>query len=180
LAESGEARETVGITLVLGGARSGKSRFAESLVSESGLAPVYIATGQALDDEMRRRIASHKMRRGEQWRTVEEPVALAEALLRESGPESVVLVDCLTLWISNLMMENADIGEAIDRLVRSLTDLSCAMILVANEVGLGIVPENRMAREFRDHAGVLNQRIAAIARQVYLVTAGIPMRIKSN
>jgi adenosylcobinamide kinase / adenosylcobinamide-phosphate guanylyltransferase len=180
LAESGEARETVGITLVLGGARSGKSRFAESLVLKSSLSPVYIATGQALDDEMRRRIASHRRRRGEQWRTVEEPVALAEALLRESGPESVVLVDCLTLWISNLMMEKAEIGVETDNLVRRLADLSGAVILVANEVGLGIVPENRMAREFRDHAGVLNQRIASIARQVYLVTAGLPMLIKSN
>lgn len=165
-------------TLVLGGARSGKSVFAERLVAQSGLDAVYIATGQAYDDEMNERIATHKERRGSIWTTVEEPLDLTGALAAHAGEERAVLVDCLTLWLTNLMMAERDITAETARLVAAIPELPGMVLFVSNEVGLGIVPENRMAREFRDHAGRLNQAIAAAADEVYFIAAGLPLKMK--
>jgi adenosylcobinamide kinase/adenosylcobinamide-phosphate guanylyltransferase len=164
--------------LVLGGARSGKSAFAERLATDTGLERHYIATGRAYDDEMRQRIARHRDDRGPSWITHEEPVTLAETLRALDAPGRVVLVDCLTLWVTNLMMEGADIPAQAAALVAQLLASRATVILVSNEVGLGIVPENRMAREFRDHAGRLHQQIAAVAGEVFFVAAGLPLRMK--
>lgn len=166
-------------TFVLGGARSGKSRFAETLAQNSGLERHYIATGRAWDDEMRTRIAKHREDRGPLWITHEEPLALAATLQRIDAPGRVVLVDCLTLWLTNLMMEEScDIAAESAALATLLPVLNASIILVSNEVGLGIVPENKMAREFRDHAGRLHQLIAAEVAQVYFVAAGLPLKMK--
>jgi adenosylcobinamide kinase/adenosylcobinamide-phosphate guanylyltransferase len=168
-----------GLTLVLGGARSGKSRHAERLVLESDLAPVYVATGEPLDDEMAARIAEHRARRGASWRTVEEPLDLAGALLRECAPGRAVLVDCLTLWLSNLMVADRPVRSAMARLVEVLPTLPGRLVLVSNEVGLGVVPTDAMARAFIDHAGWLHQRIAERADVVVLMAAGLPLHLKS-
>ena len=174
LAESRARR----IVLVFGGARSGKSAFAEDLVAEAGFERVYIATGRAWDHEMADRIRGHQNRRGREWRTIEAPMELTEALAHECRDDRAVLVDCLTLWITNLMMEERDVASAMDELTRALASLPGLIVLVTNEVGLGIVPENRMARAFRDHSGRLSQAIAAIADEVVLVAAGLPLRLK--
>ncbi|MCQ0989496.1 bifunctional adenosylcobinamide kinase/adenosylcobinamide-phosphate guanylyltransferase [Jiella marina] len=167
------------VTLILGGARSGKSAFAERLVEDSGLSPVYLATGRAYDAEMEARITDHRGRRGDAWWTVEEPLALPEALGREARADRIILVDCLTLWVTNLMLEDRDIAVESARLAETLDgDLAGPVVLVSNEVGLGIVPDNRMAREFRDHAGRLHQTIAALASTVWFVAAGLPLKMK--
>jgi adenosylcobinamide kinase / adenosylcobinamide-phosphate guanylyltransferase len=166
------------ITFILGGARSGKSSFAESLIEASGLDAIYLATGRAWDDEMSERIGHHKARRGSRWVTVEEPIDLAGKLESLAGVEKAILVDCLTLWLTNLMMAEHDIDAEVARLTNTLSRLAGAIILVSNEVGLGIVPENRMAREFRDHAGRLHQAVAAAAATVYFVAAGLPLKMK--
>jgi adenosylcobinamide kinase / adenosylcobinamide-phosphate guanylyltransferase len=166
------------LTLVLGGARSGKSRHAERLVLASGLAPVYVATALALDAEMAARIAEHRARRGDAWRTVEEPLELVAALKRECAPGRAVLVDCLTLWLTNLMVRERPVPVAIERLIASLAALRGPAVLVSNEVGQGIVPANAMARAFVDHAGFLHQRIAEQADAVVFMTAGLPRRLK--
>jgi adenosylcobinamide kinase / adenosylcobinamide-phosphate guanylyltransferase len=171
--------QTLKSAFVLGGARSGKSRFAENLAIDSGFERHYIATGRAWDDEMRARIAQHKDDRGPLWTTHEEPVALAATLEGIDAPSRVVLVDCLTLWLTNLMMEEAyDIAAESAALAALLPKLSASIILVSNEVGLGIVPDNKMAREFRDHAGRLHQMIAAQAEKVYFIAAGLPLKMK--
>jgi adenosylcobinamide kinase/adenosylcobinamide-phosphate guanylyltransferase len=167
-----------GLTLVLGGARSGKSRHAERLASTSGLSPVYVATAQALDGEMARRIARHRARRGPAWRTVEEPLDLVATLQRECAPECIVLVDCLTLWLTNLMVAERPVEAECARLLERLPSLESPLILVSNEVGQGIVPDNAMARAFVDHAGWLHQGIAERADAVVLMTAGLPHRLK--
>lgn len=167
-----------GTTLVLGGARSGKSSFAERLAAETGLVRHYIATGRAFDDEMRTRIDAHKTSRGELWTTHEEPFDLVGRLAAVDAVGCVVLVDCLTLWVTNLMLDERDIAAESERLVASLPALRASVIFVSNEVGLGIVPDNRMARDFRDHAGRLHQQIAAQARDVYFVAAGLPLKMK--
>ena len=167
------------LTLVLGGARSGKSRHAEGLALASGLAPVYVATAQGLDDEMARRIAAHRARRGSAWRTVEEPLDLVETLQRECAPRgAVVLVDCLTLWLTNLMVAERQVDAECARLLEALRSLGGPLILVSNEVGQGIVPDNAMARAFVDHAGFLHQGIALQADAVVLMAAGLPHRLK--
>ncbi|MBP1846747.1 adenosylcobinamide kinase/adenosylcobinamide-phosphate guanylyltransferase [Rhizobium petrolearium] len=166
------------VTFVLGGARSGKSSFSEKLARETGFECHYIATGRAYDDEMRQRIARHRADRGEGWVTHEVPVDLMSCLEAINAPGRVALVDCLTLWITNLMMEDRDIDAAGETLVRSFAPLTGRLILVSNEVGLGIVPENRMAREFRDHAGRLHQKIAAAADEVFFIAAGLPLKMK--
>jgi len=166
------------ITFVLGGARSGKSSYAEKLVEASGLQPVYLATGRAFDREMESRIAVHRDRRGTQWQTVEEPLDLKGALLQQAQPSRFVLVDCLTLWVTNLMMAERDIAAEGRDLVAALSKLGGPVVFVSNEVGLGIVPENRMAREFRDHAGFLHQAVAAAADEVYFMAAGLPLKMK--
>jgi adenosylcobinamide kinase/adenosylcobinamide-phosphate guanylyltransferase len=173
-------RLSPGVTLVLGGARSGKSAFAEKLVEASGLAPVYLATGQAFDGEMNERIALHQGRRGPQWRTVEEPLELREAMLRAAAADRVLLVDCLTLWVTNLMMAGRDIDAECASAVSVLDELAGPAVFVSNEVGLGIVPDNAMARAFRDHAGRVNQAFASAAQNVFFVAAGLPMQLKPS
>jgi len=164
--------------LVLGGARSGKSAYAERLVCESRLRKVYIATARAGDAEMAERIAHHRARRGVAWRTVEEPERLEQALARESAAGAAVLVDCLTLWLSNLMLADADIPVEAGRLDRALAETRAPIVLVANEVGFGIVPDNALARRFRDAQGRLNQQVAARASRVVLMVAGLPLVVK--
>jgi adenosylcobinamide kinase / adenosylcobinamide-phosphate guanylyltransferase len=163
------------VTLVLGGARSGKSRHAETLMAACP-DPVYLATAQALDAEMEERVRRHREARGASWTTVEEPLELPRRL--EELVARPVLVECLTLWVSNLMLAERDVDAAADALTRVLPGRAAPTVLVANEVGLGIVPENALARAFRDHAGRLHQQIAAIADRVVLLVAGIPMVIK--
>ena len=172
------ARSLAPVTLVLGGARSGKSAHAEALIEASLTPPVYIATAEAGDAEMAARIARHRERRGEAWRTVEEPMDLVGALGREASPDTAVLVDCLTLWLSNLLQAGRDVEAEIDGLSGVLASLRGPVVFVSNEVGLGIVPGNAAARAFRDHAGRLHQAIAEQAQSVVLVVAGQPMTIK--
>jgi adenosylcobinamide kinase/adenosylcobinamide-phosphate guanylyltransferase len=164
------------LTLVLGGARSGKSRVAESLIARHPPPWLYIATAEAGDAEMAARIAAHKMRRGPDWVTIEAPHDLA-SVLAEQGNRPV-LVDCLTLWLSNLMLANSDIDGAVARLEQALEQARGPIVLVANEVGSGVVPENALARRFRDLQGQLNQRLAARADRVVLVVAGLPLFMK--
>jgi adenosylcobinamide kinase/adenosylcobinamide-phosphate guanylyltransferase len=166
------------VTLVLGGARSGKSSYSERSAIATGLQKHYVATGRAYDEEMEARIATHRKDRGEGWITHETPVDLTATLGSVDAPGRVILVDCLTLWLTNLMMAETDIDAASVSLLTYLLDCSARIILVSNEVGLGIVPENRMAREFRDHAGRLHQRIAADADEVFFVAAGLPLKMK--
>ncbi|WNJ99879.1 bifunctional adenosylcobinamide kinase/adenosylcobinamide-phosphate guanylyltransferase [Thalassospiraceae bacterium LMO-JJ14] len=165
------------VTLVLGGARSGKSRYAEGLVEAEG-GGVYIATAQAWDSEMTVRIEKHRARRGELWETLEAPRDLVGALTSKACRGKAVLVDCLTLWVSNLMMGHHDIERELAMLTAVLPGLDARVVFVSNEVGLGIVPDNAMAREFRDHAGNAHQQIAKIADRVVFVTAGLPMTMK--
>ena len=169
-----------GVTLVLGGARSGKSRFAESLAPEGGAQCVYIATAEPVDDEMASRIAVHRTRRGPAWRTVEAPIELAQAIARESTPRTWLLVDCLTVWLGNLMHHGLDVDAAREALLQSLAAAPGPVVLVANEVGLGIVPDNPMARAFRDHAGRLNQAVARVVERVCFVAAGLPVTLKGT
>ncbi len=164
------------LTLVLGGARSGKSRHAETLVTAHPPPWLYVATAQALDDEMRTRIATHRAGRDARWRTVEEPLDLAAAL--SEADRQPALVDCLTLWLSNLVLGEHDVAAAADALDAVLDARTAPTVLVSNEVGLGIVPDNALTRRFRDEAGRLNQRVAARADAVVLTVAGIPVRIK--
>ena len=164
------------LTFVLGGARSGKSRYAESLIAALPAPWVYVATAEAGDAEMTERIAAHRSRRGSSWRTIEAPRDIAAALKAcETMP---VLIDCLTLWLSNLMLAEADIDAEIARLENALTAVAAPVVLVANEVGYGIVPDHPLGRRFRDLQGVLNQRIAARAGRVVLVVAGLPLVVK--
>ena len=165
------------VTLVLGGARSGKSAFAERLAADTGLAKLYVATAQVWDSEMRERVDHHKARR-EGWTTIEEPDDVEGTIARESRPDRVLLVDCLTLWVTNLMMAGADIDARGAALCAALSVAAGPVILVTNEVGLGIVPDNAMARAFRDHAGRLHQKVAAVAGTVYFTAAGLPLKMK--
>lgn len=167
------------LTLVLGGARSGKSTYAESLLAASGQA-IYLATAQAKDAEMSERIRQHRERRGTAWLTVEEPLDLVGALAAHSRPDRPILVDCLTLWLSNLLLRDAPVDGEIDRLVRALPNLTGPVVFVANEVGLGIVPDNALARAFRDHAGRLNQTLAAHCQRVVFLAAGLPLLLKET
>lgn len=162
-------------TLVLGGARSGKSRHAEAMLTARSGPWLYIATAQAFDDEMRARIAVHRARRDDGWTTREVPLDLAAAISEADHP---ALVDCLTLWLTNVILAERDVAAEVDGLVAACAGTGQPLVLVANEVGLGIVPENALARRFRDEAGVLNQRIAAVAERVVLVAAGLPLTLK--
>jgi len=163
------------LTLILGGARSGKSRRAETLVTALPPPWTYIATAEAFDSEMTTRIAEHRARRAPGWETLDAPRDLPAALARARAP---VLVDCLTLWLSNLMLAEADLTEAGDALEAALRAHAGPVVLVSNEVGGGIVPGTPLGRRFRDAQGVLNQRIAALADHVELVVAGLPLRLK--
>lgn len=163
---------------VLGGARSGKSRYAQTRAEALDGDLVYIATAQAYDREMRDRIARHRADRGPRWHTVEAPIDLPEAITAEARAGQVVLVDCLTLWASNLLLGEFDHQAALDRLLAALGEARAPVILVANEVGLGIVPDNALARAFRDMAGTINQAVAAVADEACFIAAGLPMRLK--
>lgn len=174
------------VTLVLGGARSGKSTYAERLATGSlyGAPPspaVYIATAEAGDVEMATRIMAHRARRGGAWSTIEEPLDLSEALAQAASRNQPVLVDCLTLWLSNLMHAGADIDEATDNVLRSLDD-HCAMsvVFVSNELGLGLVPETPLGRSFRDAMGRMNMAVAARADRVIFMVAGLPLIMKDR
>jgi adenosylcobinamide kinase / adenosylcobinamide-phosphate guanylyltransferase len=167
-------------TLVLGGARSGKSRFAESLVAAHAGAHVYLATAEAGDAEMVERIRRHRERRGAGWTTIEEPLDLPRALASAARDNAAVLVDCLTLWLSNLMAAGRDIERETQALIEALPRLGGPVVLVSNEVGLGIVPDNALARAFRDHAGLLHQSVAGAADRVYFLAAGLPLLMKKE
>ena len=167
------------IIFVIGGARSGKSTFA---LAKAGTFPgkkAFIATAQPLDDEMKERIERHKAQRGREWDTFEEPMKLAR-VLREIGPGySAAVIDCLTLWLSNLLVSSEEIEEEVNALLAFLKSGNFpTLFIVSNEVGMGIVPDNALSRRFRDRAGVLNQQVAGIADEVYLMAAGIPLRLK--
>jgi adenosylcobinamide kinase/adenosylcobinamide-phosphate guanylyltransferase len=163
---------------VLGGARSGKSRYAQGRAEASGLRRLFVATAQAFDDEMRDRIARHRADRDGAWETVEAPIDIAEVIAARSAPNTVLLVDCLTLWTTNLILGEQDCGAATAALVDAIRSAAGPVILVANEVGFGIVPDNALARRFRDEAGIINQRIAAAVDEVQLVAAGLPLKLK--
>ncbi|HEV8016717.1 MAG TPA: bifunctional adenosylcobinamide kinase/adenosylcobinamide-phosphate guanylyltransferase [Stellaceae bacterium] len=164
------------VTLVLGGARSGKSRFAEELIEQGAPPALYLATAEPRDEEMSARIAAHRTRRGGRWTTTEEPIEIVNILLAETTRP--VLVDCLTLWLSNLIGAQRDVGFEIERLLAALPQHKAPVVLVASEVGLGIVPENALARTFRDHAGRLNQGVARLAQRVVFMAAGLPLGLK--
>lgn len=165
------------LTLVLGGARSGKTGFAERLTEAAAPSRVYIATGQAFDAEMEERIALHKAARGAGWRTVETPLDPARALEQARGSEAVLL-DCLTLWLSNLMHHERDIETETEGLLGAASRCSAPVVMVSNEVGLGLVPETPLGRAFRDAQGRLNQQIAARADRVAFVAAGLPIWLR--
>ena len=166
------------VTFVLGGARSGKSRHAETLVVGAAVSGIYIATAEAGDAEMAARIAEHRSRRGAFWHTVEAPLDLAPAIRRHADPARPILVDCLTLWLSNLLGAGRVIEHESEMLRAALRDAGGPVVLVANEVGLGLVPETALGRDFRDAAGRLNQEIAALADRVVFVVAGLPLILK--
>ena len=168
-----------GVTLVLGGARSGKSRYAESLITALPQPWVYIATAEVRDDEMAARVAEHKARREAGWQTIEAPHELPEAL--NAAPRgAAVLVDCLTLWLSNLTHAKFKIDTMTTRLEQALAARGGTTVLVSNEVGLSIVPDNALARRFRDDQGILNQRIAASSARVVFMVAGLPLTVKET
>jgi adenosylcobinamide kinase/adenosylcobinamide-phosphate guanylyltransferase len=172
------------ITFVIGGCRSGKSRYALELAAKlSQNKKIFIATCLPQDEEMRQRVARHQKDRAKTWITLEVPIDLPEAVAQNSSQGDVILVDCLTLWISNLLTKTQKISEdevieSVDNLTRALQTVTCPVILVSNEVGTGIVPENQIARQFRDIMGMANQRVAACAEGVIWMVAGIPVKIK--
>jgi adenosylcobinamide kinase / adenosylcobinamide-phosphate guanylyltransferase len=170
------------VILVTGGARSGKSLYAEQRASALGERRLYVATAEPNDEEMTQRIAMHRKRRSGAWITVEEPVELSAALLEQRGKIDCVLVDCLTLWLSNLLLRgDAEYaGEKVKELVETLPSLEFHVVLVTNEIGSGIVPDNALARQFRDLVGWANQQLAAIASEVVLTVAGLPMTVKKT
>jgi len=169
-------------TLILGGARSGKSSYAEKLAIESSKELIYIATAKVLDNEMEQRVARHKNDRTESnWTTIEEPIALASALKQWSSPNRVILVDCLTMWLTNLLSENSvSLKKEIDDFLTCINTLSGSIIFVSNEVGLGVVPMGELTRQFVDETGRLHQQLAKSATNVVLMVAGLPLKIKTN
>lgn len=166
------------IVFITGGARSGKSTFALKEASKISGNKAYIATAEALDEEMQERIEDHKRKRGKDWDTYEEPIKIADVIKDIEGQYSVIVIDCLTLWLSNIFLNNKNVEKEIESFCCSLSTVHYPLFIISNEVGMGIVPGNEMARKFRDMVGILNQKIAEIADEVYLVTAGIPMKIK--
>lgn len=171
------------ITFVLGGARSGKSAYAQGLAESDaenvGRKPIMIATAEPLDDEMAARIARHRADRGDRWLTIEAPVDLAAAV-RALGPGDAAVIDCLTLWLSNLMLAERSVEAATDGLLGAIAETKAKVVVVSNEVGMGIVPENALARSFRDEAGRLNRRIAEEADHTVVMFAGLPLILKGS
>lgn len=163
--------------LVLGGARSGKTRFAMECATEKSKR-IYLATAEAWDDEMRERIHRHQQERDSTWTTIEEPRELGPAIRRIEQPDTAIVVDCLTLWLNNLMAAECDIDRATEEMLAAAAASHCKIIFVSNEVGLGIVPESALARRFRDAQGRLNQRVAATVERVDFVAAGLPLNLK--
>ncbi|HKR93501.1 bifunctional adenosylcobinamide kinase/adenosylcobinamide-phosphate guanylyltransferase [Novosphingobium sp.] len=166
--------------LVLGGARSGKSRYAQQRAEAFDGALAYIATAQARDGEMAERIARHQADRDSRWRTINAPLDLASAIRKAADRHDAILIDCLTLWLSNLIEAEIALSKAFDDLVRTVSACPRPLALVANEVGLGIVPHNALARRFRDEAGRLNQRMADCCNEVVFIAAGLPMQLKAT
>ncbi len=170
------------ITFVIGGCRSGKSSFALDEANKTAKKHKYfIATSLPLDPEMQSRIEKHRNERGKDWQTIEEPVLIDEKINEYSGKAGVILIDCLTLWLSNLLArsyDSADILALLEKFEQALLNCECPVFLVSNEVGLGIVPENRLAREFRDLAGMIHQRMAKLSDRVVMTIAGIDVEIK--
>jgi adenosylcobinamide kinase / adenosylcobinamide-phosphate guanylyltransferase len=177
--KSSRKKSASGFTLVIGGARSGKSMLAEALATATSRPRRYIATAQAWDDEMRTRIAQHRNQRGDDWLTVEAPRDLAAALA-DADANEVVLVDCATLWLSNHLLAEADLNAEADRLLLAIKACIAPVIVVSNEVGWSIVPDNALARRFQDAQGRLNQRMAAQADLVVAVMAGLPIVLKGQ
>ncbi len=167
------------ISLFLGGTRSGKSQLAEQQALNSGLSPVYLATAQVGDAEMESRIESHQQRRGNNWRLIEEPLSITDHLAKLAASE-IILIDCLTLWLSNLMLAGRASAAEQEKLLNGFEKCAGKIICVSSEVGLGIVPDNKLGRDFRDAQGVLNQNIAAHAELVVFATAGLPLVIKGK
>jgi len=163
---------------VLGGARSGKSRYAQDRAEAMGGVSMFVATAQAYDAEMAERIARHQADRDSRWTTIDASLTLADAIAAHAGAGRVLLIDCLTLWTSNVMLAEQDMDAATEALVAAIHAAPGALVIVANEVGLGIVPDNALARRFRDCAGRLNQRVAAAADEVVLIAAGLPIKLK--
>ncbi len=168
------------VTLVLGGARSGKSRYAERFVTDAASRGTYCATAEAGDAEMAERIAAHRARRGRFWHTVETPLALAQAIAKEAMRERPLLIDCLTLWLSNLLLAGKQPDAEAAALCNALREAAGPVVLVSNEVGMGLVPETALGRRFRDAAGRLNQDVAALADHVVFVVAGLPLVLKEG
>lgn len=166
------------IIYISGGARSGKSRFAQEMAENLSPHPIYLATAQSFDDEMSDRIKRHQADRDARWRTHEEPIHLTQALKRYRGSGDVLLVDCLTLWLSNIMLAGMDVSSEIDRLTAYLKTQQATLIFVSNEVGMGIVPDNALARSFRDFAGRLNQSVAGLSEEAYVLVSGLPLRLR--
>lgn len=164
--------------LVFGGARSGKSAYAEQMVLACGDTPHYVATSQIFDDEMNQRVQHHQHRRGTQWSVTEEPLSLCDAIQGAPTDNTAILVDCLTLWLSNLMHHDRDVEFESGKLLELIPSLAKPIVFVSNEVGMGIVPENALARAFRDHQGRLNQKLAAIVDRVDFIAAGLPLNLK--
>ena len=168
------------VTLVLGGARSGKSRYAERLVEDAALGGTYCATAEPGDAEMAARIAAHRARRGLFWHTLEVPLRLAPVIASEPTRERPLLIECLTLWLSNLLLAGGSVEEEAAALCSALQLAPGPVVLVANEVGMGLVPETALGRQFRDAAGCLNQEVAALADRVVFVAAGLPLLLKKG
>jgi adenosylcobinamide kinase/adenosylcobinamide-phosphate guanylyltransferase len=167
------------LSLVLGGAASGKSAWAEALVNSAGLQKLYLATAQVYDVEMEQKVARHRQTRGDGWTTIEEPLALG-ALLDRMTDNQIVLLDCATLWLTNVMLADLDVAKACEELVEQLQRCAAPVVVVSNEVGQGIVPDNALSRRFRNAQGALNQSIAAHAELVVVVMAGLPLALKGK
>lgn len=165
------------VSLILGGAKSGKSKYAEDL-SANYENRLYIATAEARDEEMKDRIKAHQKQRGSNWQTIEEPLNIKDHLAAQHKPNSVILVDCMTIWLSNLFEHNCNIETETNLLLKTLPNCSADVIMVSNEVGLSIVPENALARKFRDEQGILNQKLAKVANNVVFIAAGLPINLK--
>ncbi|MBW2632120.1 MAG: bifunctional adenosylcobinamide kinase/adenosylcobinamide-phosphate guanylyltransferase [Deltaproteobacteria bacterium] len=170
------------IIFITGGARSGKSDFAQDMAEKIEGKRLFLATAQAFDEEMEERIQKHREQRGDRWNTIEEPLYIGNAIRSVLGQYKTILVDCLTVWMSNLLMEypnqNEKISEIVDDFFFSLDELEEKIIIVSNEVGMGIVPDNKLARDYRDRLGFLNQRMAGRADEVYALLSGIPVKVK--